>query len=722
MKHQKLALAVFITLGLLSCKKEADQGFGPVGSTAEMKVPKGFDYNTTRNIDFHISTASVWSKQKIRVDIYDYLPTAGGDLISSQFMDGFGEIEGKLEVPASIKNAYVVLTNPDGSSQMAVVDASSNHISYSFAAQQNLKKVVVVSPDCTTGCGQVVNNNSNWIDANNGGVYCFTGSISGGINAKNGSTVRICGSGSFQLDVESNAKVEIVDGANVTITNFNVKSTADKVTIYPNAIVSVTNWATPNSLVVNHGTLTFANLGIGSSGSLINNGTLVVTGTQWYTVDGSLTNNASMIYNGNLTLNTTGSIKNYCSMSVAKKLTLDTVFDNYGYVKVDNQLQINSSGNMKLHDGAMTETKNLYVDGTIVGLGSTSLMKLSNTVAGNSSAKIKGNLEFCDANGVEPAFSGQFISPAVQACNVYIPTNSCNSVGNGTPQVADADNDGVADQNDLFPNDPTVSGASYYPSNGNYATLLFEDLWPGQGDYDFNDLVLNYKYSMLTNASNQVVRIETQIIVKAIGGSFKNGFGFQLDLSPSVVASVTGQRLSRNIVSNASNGTEQGQSKATIIAFDDAREGIKNYGGTIFVNTIASEAHKDADTLNLVVTFTSPQSLASLGVAPYNPFIFVNGDRGKEIHLPDYAPTDLMNSSYFGVSADDSKPSAGRYFKTEKNLPWAINVGSDIDYPQEKMDIVQAYNYFAAWAQSSGSQSADWYLDLAGYRNPLKMY
>lgn len=48
----------------------------------------------------------------------------------------------------------------------------------------------------------------------------------------------------------------------------------------------------------------------------------------------------------------------------------------------------------------------------------------------------------------------------------------------------DADADGVADADDEYPNDVNKAFNNRYPS-ASYATLMFEDLWPGKGDYDF---------------------------------------------------------------------------------------------------------------------------------------------------------------------------------------------------------------------------------------------
>jgi hypothetical protein len=49
-------------------------------------------------------------------------------------------------------------------------------------------------------------------------------------------------------------------------------------------------------------------------------------------------------------------------------------------------------------------------------------------------------------------------------------------------------------------------GAGYYLYNCHtnttsfiYGTLAYEDLWPSKGDYDFNDLVVDYDFNIVKN-------------------------------------------------------------------------------------------------------------------------------------------------------------------------------------------------------------------------------
>jgi LruC domain-containing protein len=360
------------------------------------------------------------------------------------------------------------------------------------------------------------------------------------------------------------------------------------------------------------------------------------------------------------------------------------------------------------------------LNSSIVGSGTTSLIKVSGNTSINGSGSLNGNLEYCDANGVETN-NGNINAPAALACNVYIPTSSCNTSGNGTPSVSDADNDGVADGNDLFPNDPARAGESYYPGANQYGTLAFEDLWPGKGDYDFNDIVLDFRYRLITDANNEVKDIEIDYALRAIGGSLTNGFGMEFSVPSSSVSNVTGTQYFENNIALNGNGTEAAQSNAVVILFDNAF-GVLPNSGTQTVNTNPSDPASIVDSNKVTITFASAMSQSQVAFNTFNPFIYIGQDRGKELHLMDREPTDLANLNYLGTGDDNSNPSSGKYYVTENNLPWALEMAASFDYPVEKEDIVQTYSLFATWAQSSGASSSDWYLDLPGYRDNAKVY
>lgn len=287
----------------------------------------------------------------------------------------------------------------------------------------------------------------------------------------------------------------------------------------------------------------------------------------------------------------------------------------------------------------------------------------------------------------------------------------------------DTDGDGVPDTLDDYPTDPQRAFNNFFPSETTVGTLAYEDLWPAKGDYDFNDMVIDYNFNQVTNGQNKVVEVKARLILKAIGASFKNGFGIRLPVEPNQITSVTGTHLTENIITLNGNGTEAGQTKATIIVFDNGFEVLPHPGmSSLGVNTTPGAPYVTPDTLDLTIGLSTPVELAVMGTPPYNPFIFVNQVRGHEVHLVNQPPTDLMDMALFGTQLDDSNPATGRYYVTENNLPWGIDVAGPFEYPVEKAQINQPYNKFIPWGESAGSSYYDWYLDKPGYRNAAYIY
>lgn len=287
----------------------------------------------------------------------------------------------------------------------------------------------------------------------------------------------------------------------------------------------------------------------------------------------------------------------------------------------------------------------------------------------------------------------------------------------------DSDGDGVIDTYDDYPNDPTKAFNNYFPSEGP-ASLAFEDLWPSKGDYDFNDLVVDYQFKTVTNSRNKVSEVVAKFIIRAAGAGFENGFGFQLPVPiPDADITVTGSSIKHNVVKLNSNGTEAGQSKTTIIVFDDVFDLMTNPGIGVGVNTTPGAPYVTPDTLNITMTFKpDTYSTLDIGLEKFNPFIIIDKSRGREVHLPDYPPTSLADLTLFGTGDDNSNVASARYYKTQSNLPWAINISSSFSYTHETAQILNGYRYFATWAQTNGAAKTDWYLDLSGYRNAEFIY
>jgi LruC domain-containing protein len=112
---------------------------------------------------------------------------------------------------------------------------------------------------------------------------------------------------------------------------------------------------------------------------------------------------------------------------------------------------------------------------------------------------------------------------------------------------------------------------------------------------------------------------------------------------------------------------------------------------------------------------------------PYNPFIFSNRpntyfSRGTEVHLIDQEPTELVNKTLFGTFQDRSNLLSQLFYRANNNMPFAIHIPTDWQYPAEKANITAAYPNFLYWASSNGAQNKNWYQDLPGNTVKAKIY
>ncbi|MDM8536488.1 LruC domain-containing protein [Desulfobacterales bacterium HSG17] len=335
--------------------------------------------------------------------------------------------------------------------------------------------------------------------------------------------------------------------------------------------------------------------------------------------------------------------------------------------------------------------------------------------------------------------------------------SSANVAPISTPGESDSDSDGITDAFDDYKFDAAKAFNNY--STG---TLAFEDLWPAKGDYDFNDLVTDYTFNRITNADNKVVEIGAEFIIRAIGASLDNGFAFQIDnLEPAAINSISDVRLDGDLVSGggpilyepsyitlAANKLEVSDfsntwfaSKAIVIVTDNLNKLMfdpdQRPSTMSFVNTQLNKPYITPRTVSLLIELNAPMTLEDLGAPPFNPFIFIDTTgsnpaedwkrRQRELHLPDYTPTDKASFDRYLSAEDDSSISpfnqAGpRYYKTINHLPWVLHIPESFDYPIEFQDITGAHLHFVEWAETGGVSYPDWYRNIEGYRNSSLIY
>ncbi len=256
---------------------------------------------------------------------------------------------------------------------------------------------------------------------------------------------------------------------------------------------------------------------------------------------------------------------------------------------------------------------------------------------------------------------------------------------------------------------PTTS-SSYYPSASGYATIMFEDRWPKMGDYDFNDLVIKYRYYLEKDANNNLLSLELKYKIQAIGADYHNGFALHFpNVTKSNIKSATLQKSGSTVTLQP----EEAASEVIFILSADVWQDVST--NCNMFRTLPSCKNVISSEFVLNVEFNQSVAESSVGLPPYDLFIFASegkphgefAGRQWEVHLKEFSGTSLFNQVQFGLHDDNSN--ATNSFVNSNNFPWAINVLDDFEQPLEGKDIQKGYPDFAQWVINSGASHTDWY-------------
>ncbi|PWJ44177.1 LruC domain-containing protein [Sediminitomix flava] len=259
-----------------------------------------------------------------------------------------------------------------------------------------------------------------------------------------------------------------------------------------------------------------------------------------------------------------------------------------------------------------------------------------------------------------------------------------------TGTVLDSDNDGVNDDIDIYPNDATKAFFERYPAEG-YRSVLFEDLWPYQGDYDFNDVVVSTIVNTIKNADNNIVHLSISMDIDANGGDFNSDVMIRLlkaDKTPfeqQIITSVGG-------ANGYEPGTEEISSNLIKVISNNQKLGYKNNG---------DGANGDVQNKRFSIVIDP-----ALEIKNIDPEIFIcrTFDRSHEIHGDGYPVTSNFNSAMQNTGHD------GGNFMTSEGYPWRLEIFSStkFDHPKEGVSIINAYPQFANWVQNNKQSYTDW--------------
>lgn len=285
--------------------------------------------------------------------------------------------------------------------------------------------------------------------------------------------------------------------------------------------------------------------------------------------------------------------------------------------------------------------------------------------------------------------------------------------------------------NSLFADATTQTGINnncvYQPAKDKFGTLMFEDMWPERGDYDFNDFVVNYN---MVAAAKDVNTLTATITLKmrAMGGSYPYRlciqlFGNAVDDNNEEVSSpdikkenVTITSIEKTNIANAS--VELLDAKKAIIALTGFDQLRKSNGGQYYNSekayTIASSEKTPTIKFTLEINIGNQSWYQALQWFS-NQFAFdyflQRTDNNREIHISGYKPTELYKNYEKDLAGRTEKP----YYCSSDRFVWALKAPEEMSWAVEKQDIINVYTKFADWVTSGGDL-------LENNTDPLRWY
>lgn len=235
----------------------------------------------------------------------------------------------------------------------------------------------------------------------------------------------------------------------------------------------------------------------------------------------------------------------------------------------------------------------------------------------------------------------------------------------------------------IDPNKPSINpgGTVTIPDQTVHftGTYAFEDMWPSKGDYDMNDVVIEYDQAVTFDQNNYVKKIvdtfkPTQEVTSA---SYLNAFAYQID---------------------ANQVGSYGTLPAGVTYEPDTHSFI------VFPNTTLGIGK----TVTITRTFSTPYLKANL--KKYNPFIIpryiVGSKKRGEVHLPKYQATSYADAS-LALTKDDAY-----YIDRDGKYPFSIDIpiqSFKIVKEGVKIGSTNEYPNFTKWAESKCTNNLDWY-------------
>lgn len=226
-------------------------------------------------------------------------------------------------------------------------------------------------------------------------------------------------------------------------------------------------------------------------------------------------------------------------------------------------------------------------------------------------------------------------------------------------------------------------------------TLMFEDMYPQLGDYDFNDFVARYNLRILYKYSRGKYYAHKMCIsvqIRAVGGIYK--YEPYIRLTKVKADNIIIETTEKNVKSI------KGPNGEAIISYKSPTppSGYKYY------NTEKNEMTKPDKFKEIWITFKNPIEYEDVMDKNYNIDMYIAKENHKqEIHLKGYEPVYDQHQDY----AD------------KNNFVWGIRTWGIFDHAIEGKNFLKAYPQFKGWVTSGGKEYKRWWEEV-DYRNVIR--
>lgn len=217
-------------------------------------------------------------------------------------------------------------------------------------------------------------------------------------------------------------------------------------------------------------------------------------------------------------------------------------------------------------------------------------------------------------------------------------------------------------------------------------TLMFEDMYPQLGDYDFNDFVARYNLRILYKYSRGKYYAHKMCIsvqIRAVGGIYK--YEPYIRLTKVKADNIIIETTEKNVKSI------KGPNGEAIISYKSPTppSGYKYY------NTEKNEMTKPDKFKEIWITFKNPIEYEDVMDKNYNIDMYIAKENHKqEIHLKGYEP--VYDQDY----AD------------KNNFVWGIRTWGIFDHAIEGKNFLKAYPQFKGWVTSGGKEYKRWWEEV----------